>query len=156
MHWTNIFIDFLLAVYVLDCLFMGLVILMQRSKQEGLGAAFGGGFTESVFGAQTSNVLVKATVWAAILFFVLSITLARLYAHLDSAALHNVSPVQQLLSQPVAPAAKPADAATPATPATMPAPATTAPTTSTVTTPAATPVPAAVTPAKPATTPASK
>ena len=30
---------------------------MQRSKQEGLGAAFGGGFlTESVWGAQTSNV----------------------------------------------------------------------------------------------------
>ena len=57
-------IYFLLTVYVLDCAFMGLVIMMQRSKQEGLGAAFGGGFTESVFGAQTSNVLVKATVWA--------------------------------------------------------------------------------------------
>ena len=100
MHWTNILIDFLLAVYVLDCAFMALVILMQRSKQEGLGAAFGGGFTESVFGAQTSNVLVKATVWAAILFFVLSITLARLYAHLDSVALQSQSPFQQLLSAP--------------------------------------------------------
>ena len=48
---------------------MGLVIMMQRSKQEGLGAAFGGGFTESVWGAQTSQVLVKATVWLAALFF---------------------------------------------------------------------------------------
>jgi preprotein translocase subunit SecG len=115
MFWTNLIIDFLLFIYVLDCAFMGLIILMQRSKQEGLGAAFGGGFTESVFGAQTSNVLVKATVWAAILFFVLSITLARIYSHLDAA--HNQgSPVQQLLSQPVTPA----KSATPA-PATVPA-----------------------------------
>ena len=57
-------------IYMVDCAFMGLVIMMQRSKQEGLGAAFGGGITESVWGAQTSNVLVKATVWAAIIFFI--------------------------------------------------------------------------------------
>jgi preprotein translocase subunit SecG len=112
MFWTNLAIDFLLFLYVLDCAFMGLVIMMQRSKQEGLGAAFGGGFTESVFGAQTSNVLVKATVWAAILFFGLSITLARLYSHLDVME-QKGSPVQQLLSQPV----------TPAKPVTSPAPA---------------------------------
>jgi preprotein translocase subunit SecG len=153
MHWTNIAIYLLLTVYVLDCAFMGLVILMQRSKQEGLGAAFGGGFTESVFGAQTSNVLVKATVWAAILFFVLSITLARLYAHLDTMALQNQSPVQQLLSQPIV---KPAT--TPAT--TTPAPATTPVTTpapTTTTTPAATTAPAAATPTPAASTkPASK
>ena len=70
MFWTNTLIDVLLFFFVIDCLFMGLVIMMQRSKQEGLGAAFGGGFTESVWGAQTSQVLVKATVWAAIIFFV--------------------------------------------------------------------------------------
>ena len=151
MLWTNIAIYLLLTVYVLDCAFMGLIILMQRSKQEGLGAAFGGGFTESVFGAQTSNVLVKATVWAAIIFFVLSITLARLYAHLDTVALQNQSPVQQLLSQPVA---KPA--ATPATtPATTPTPEPAVPATTPV--PAATTAPAAVTPAPAASTkPASK
>jgi len=38
---------------------MLLVILMQRPKSEGLGAAFGGGVTENIFGAQTTNVLVK-------------------------------------------------------------------------------------------------
>jgi len=45
----------LLFFYVIVCLLMCLVVLMQRSKQEGLGAAFGGGFTESVWGAQTSR-----------------------------------------------------------------------------------------------------
>ena len=103
MFWTNTAIDVLLFFYVIDCVFMGLVIMMQRSKQEGLGAAFGGGFTESVWGAQTSQVLVKATVWAAIFFFILSITLARLYSHRAS-LMEEGSPVQQELLKPVAPA----------------------------------------------------
>jgi preprotein translocase subunit SecG len=102
MFWTNTAIDILLFIYVIDCLFMGLVIMMQRSKQEGLGAAFGGGFTDSVWGAQTSNVLVKATVWAAIIFFVLSISLARLYTT-RAAMIEEGSPVQQELQKPVAP-----------------------------------------------------
>ena len=118
--WTTILIDVLLFFYVIDCAFMGLVIMMQRSKQEGLGAAFGGGFTESVFGAQTSQVLVKATVWAAIIFFGLSITLARLYSN-RAALMDKGSPVQQMLEKPVAP---PTPATTPATPAPVaPAPA---------------------------------
>jgi preprotein translocase subunit SecG len=113
--WTTILIDVLLFFYVLDCAFMGLVIMMQRSKQEGLGAAFGGGFTESVWGAQTSQVLVKATVYAAILFFILSITLARLYSHRNT-LMEKGSPVQQMLAKPVATT----PAATPAVPATTP------------------------------------
>jgi preprotein translocase subunit SecG len=115
--WTNTAIDVLLFIYVIDCAFMGLVIMMQRSKQEGLGAAFGGGFTESVWGAQTSQVL--ATVWAAILFFVLSITLARLYS-VRASLMEEGSPVQQELLKPVAPAT-PAPTTTPAAPATTPA-----------------------------------
>jgi len=109
MFWTNTIIDVLLFLYVIDCVFMGLVIMMQRSKQEGLGAAFGGGFTESVWGAQTSNVLVKATVWAAIFFFILSISLARLYSH-RAAMMEEGSPVQQELLKHVAPV-KPATSA---------------------------------------------
>jgi len=103
LFWTNLIIDALLTAYVIVCVLMGLVIMMQRSKQEGLGAAFGGGFTESVWGAQTSQVLVKATVWLAALFFILSISLARLYSHRAN-LLQKGSPVQQELFQPVAPA----------------------------------------------------
>jgi preprotein translocase subunit SecG len=126
MFWTNTAIDILLFFYVIDCAFMGLVIMMQRSKQEGLGAAFGGGFTESVWGAQTSQVLVKATVWAAIIFFGLSITLARLYSH-RATLMDQGSPVQQLLSAPVIPVSKPSTpvsptAQTPTSPAAPAAP----------------------------------
>ena len=121
MFWTNTVINVLLFFFVIDCAFMGLVIMMQRSKQEGLGAAFGGGFTESVWGAQTSNVLVKATVWAAIIFFVLSISLARLYSH-RATLMEKGSPVQQMLEKPVTPTTtNTTPAATPAAPAATPA-----------------------------------
>ena len=103
LNLANVAIDVLLFFYVIDCVFMGFVIMMQRSKQEGLGAAFGGGFTESIWGAQTSNVLVKATVVAAIIFFILSISLARLYST-RATLMEQGSPVQQELNKPVAPA----------------------------------------------------
>lgn len=80
MNWSNILIGIFLSIHLVVCLLMVLVILMQRSKQEGLGAAFGGGITDSMFGAQTSQVLVKTTVWLAVFFFGATIVLARLYA----------------------------------------------------------------------------
>ena len=123
MFWTNALIDLLLFIFVVDCLLMCLVILMQRSKQEGLGAAFGGGLTESVWGAQTSNVLVKGTVWMAVIFFVLSISLARLYT-MRATQMEKISPVQEELMKAPVPAvtnAPPAGAlSTPAAPATSP------------------------------------
>src|SRR6059058_3702603 len=80
----NLLINLLLAVYVLVALLMVLVILMQRPKSEGLGAAFGGGVTENIFGAQTTNVLVKFTGWLTGMFFVLTFALSVLYAHKTS------------------------------------------------------------------------
>jgi preprotein translocase subunit SecG len=77
----TILINFLLAMYVLVALLMLLVILMQRPKSEGLGAAFGSGVTENIFGAQTTNVLVKFTAWLAGIFFALTFALSILYAH---------------------------------------------------------------------------
>ena len=65
----SILINILLAVFALVAALMILVILMQRPKSEGLGAAFGGGVTENIFGAQTTNVLTKITTWLASIFF---------------------------------------------------------------------------------------
>ena len=65
---------------MLVAVLMTLVILMQRPKSEGLGAAFGGGVTENIFGAQTTNVLTKFTGWLAGIFFVLTFVLGILYA----------------------------------------------------------------------------
>jgi preprotein translocase subunit SecG len=128
MSWTNAIIDVLLFFFVIVCVLMILVVLMQRSKQEGLGAAFGGGFTESVWGAQTSQVLVKATVWLAAFFFLISIGLARLYSHRASLE-KGVSPIEQQLLQPVAPANTPVKpVAAPGNPNPVPAAAAVVPT----------------------------
>ena len=115
MFWINFAIDVLLVVLIVACPLMCLVILMQRSKQEGLGAAFGGGITESVWGAQTSNVLVKATCILAATFFIVSILLARLYttrAHI----LEKPSSLQEQLLKPVVPMTATNSAGTPLVP----------------------------------------
>src|SRR4051812_7736290 len=77
----SILIGILLGIWMLVALLMMLIILMQRPKSEGLGAAFGGAMTENLFGAQTTNVLVKFTGWLAGIFFAITFTLSVLYAH---------------------------------------------------------------------------
>jgi preprotein translocase subunit SecG len=76
-----IVINLLLVLEAIVAVLMMLVILMQRPKSEGLGAAFGGGVTENIFGAQTTNVLTTATTWLASIFFILAFALSVLYAH---------------------------------------------------------------------------
>jgi preprotein translocase subunit SecG len=114
----QILINFLLAIYVLVALLMTLVILMQRPKSEGLGAAFGGGVTENIFGAQTTNVLVKFTSWLAGMFFVLTFILSILYSHKTSrdTGLRSELLKQQTTAQPSASAA-PVNPNAPAVPA---------------------------------------
>jgi preprotein translocase subunit SecG len=77
----TLLINFLLVIEALVAVLMMLVILMQRPKSEGLGAAFGGGVTENIFGAQTTNVLTTITTWLASIFFLLVLALSVLYAH---------------------------------------------------------------------------
>src|SRR2546423_3540131 len=77
----NLLISLLLWFFVLVSVIMVLVILMQRPKSEGLGAAFGGGVTENIFGAQTTNVLVKFTTWLAGIFFALTFAISILNTH---------------------------------------------------------------------------
>jgi len=81
----SILLNILLVIFVLVSLLMILVILMQRPKSEGLGAAFGGGVTENIFGAQTTNVLTRVTSWLAGIFFFLTFALSVLYAHRSGA-----------------------------------------------------------------------
>jgi preprotein translocase subunit SecG len=153
MFWINFFIYAFLVVLVVACPLMCLVIMMQRSKQEGLGAAFGGGFTESVWGAQTSNVLVKATVVLAATFFVVSIALARLYT-IRAHVLEKPSTLQQQLLNPTVPTTATNASGTPVVPTATPAanaPTATNAAASTMSAPAST-----ATNAAPAKTPATK
>jgi preprotein translocase subunit SecG len=72
----DITISLLLVAHVVVSLLLILVVLMQRPKQEGLGAAFGAGMTDQMFGAQTTNVLQKGTAYFGTGFLVLSLVLS--------------------------------------------------------------------------------
>lgn len=132
----NILLGILTFVLIVTSVFLVLVVLMQKAKNDGgLGAAMGGGMAEAAFGADTSNVLSKATINAAITFFVLAFALylGRIYQRAHS------TPTGESLPAITAPAS------TSTTPATLP----TAPANTTTAEPAATP-PATNQPAAPA------
>jgi preprotein translocase subunit SecG len=82
--WLSILIPILLTILVIVCVLLTLVVLMQRPRSEGLGAAFGSGMTENIFGAQTTTVLTKATVYLGGIFFGVTLLLTILTARQSS------------------------------------------------------------------------
>ena len=127
----SIVLGILTFVLILVSLFIVLVVLAQKSKDGGMGAALGGGAAEAAFGAETGNVLSKSTIYAAVLFFVLAFALylGRIYESKHAAAVAGSA--LPTIAVPVAPAAAPASTASttpgavtppaPATPASAPA-----------------------------------
>ena len=67
-------LTFFIVIHVGVCLFLCLIILMQSGRGGGLTETFSG--AESMFGAKTNTVLVKATTVLATVFIVTCLTLA--------------------------------------------------------------------------------
>jgi preprotein translocase subunit SecG len=108
---VNILIRVLMALEVIVCLMLIGIILIQKSKGQGLGLSFGGGAAESVFGGQMGNVLTRTTVILAIAFLVNTTILAILKPQGASAD------VTERFAQGTTEAAAPAAAAAEAAPA---------------------------------------
>lgn len=146
----SILIVILTAIHVVVALFVILLVLMQKSSEQGVGAAFGGGMTETVFGAGTTTALVRMTIWCACLLLATTLILAVLHSHrtrtggslmrrtLATTPAAPTGPATEpsafpLASQPTAPVAPNTGSTTPSTavPAptapTQPAPATSQP-----------------------------
>ncbi len=170
--WLSIVIPILLSILAIVCILLTLVVLMQRPKNEGLGAAFGSGVTENIFGAQTATVLTKATVYLGCIFFGLTLLLTVLTARQSMdrrvGVLENevrkagALPTPKMATSPIAAgspraSASVADSASPAAsavPATSATPVTSAsPGTSTAPTTSVSPSPSVATNASPAVTP---
>jgi preprotein translocase subunit SecG len=58
-----------IAIFLVICVVLCFVILIQESKSTGLGASFGGESSDSLFGTSTADVLKKFTGWLAVIFF---------------------------------------------------------------------------------------
>ncbi|CDZ80603.1 preprotein translocase subunit SecG [Candidatus Rubidus massiliensis] len=67
---------FAIFLFLLLCVLLCFIILMQESKSSGLGSSFGGDASESVFGTSTADVLKKITAWMAAIFLASCIILS--------------------------------------------------------------------------------
>jgi preprotein translocase subunit SecG len=79
-----------IVIEVLCCILLIGLVLLQRSKNEGLGLAFGAGAGESLFGARAGNVLSKATVVLGIVFIASSLMLGILFAQKDKTLMDEI------------------------------------------------------------------
>lgn len=105
-------ITLLTIFHVIVCLFLIFVVLLQQSSGADWAGAFGGGGSQTTFGARGSGtVLSKATTIAAVIFMVTSLALAILVSRPG-----NSSVVREGATAPASPAAqvpaKPAPAQT--------------------------------------------
>ncbi|MDA0991057.1 MAG: preprotein translocase subunit SecG, partial [Verrucomicrobia bacterium] len=93
---------FLMTVEVVSSILLLGVILIQRSKGQGMGTALGGGVGETMFGSQVGNVLTRTTVILAVVFLVNTTILAILGARgRESSAVDQARAVPVPTSAPV-------------------------------------------------------
>ena len=99
--------------FVLNCLVLIIVVLLQSGKAADLAGAFGGAGSQTAFGPRgAATVLSQATTWCAVMFMICALALV---VRVDRSVEQGGSVLQQF--------SKPAPKSAPATPAT-PAPAT--------------------------------
>lgn len=72
----------LIIIHIIVCVALIMIVLLQTGKGADMGAAFGGGSSQTLFGSTgASTFLSKATTAAAIIFMVTSLGLAYLSGH---------------------------------------------------------------------------
>ena len=119
----------LTSFFVLNCLVLIIVVLLQSGKAADLAGAFGGAGSQTAFGPRgAANILSKATTWCAVMFMLCAMAMV---LRTDK-AVGQGSSILERVSQP---APKPAPAKTPAAPATTPATTPAAPATAPSTAP---------------------
>ena len=88
----------LIIVHVIVCIALIMIVLLQTGKGADMGAAFGGGGSQTLFGSTgASTFLSKATTGAAIIFMLTSLALAYISSHrtADSIIQSTPAPVEQ-------------------------------------------------------------
>lgn len=94
----------LIIIHVIVCIALIMIVLLQTGKGADMGAAFGGGSSQTLFGSSgASTFLSKATTVAAIVFMVTSLTLAYISGHRTGSSImqNSRAPIEQPASQTV-------------------------------------------------------
>jgi len=106
--------------FVVNCLFLIIVVLLQSGKAADIAGAFGGAGSQTAFGPRgAATVLSRATTWCAIMFMVCALALV---LHVDKGVGQSGSSVLEQFSKPAKPSPLiPSKPQTPAnTPSTVP------------------------------------
>ena len=92
----------LIVLHLVVCVALIMIVLLQTGKGADMGAAFGGGGSQTLFGSTgASTFLSKATTIAAIIFMLTSLSLAYISSHRTPASI--MTDVQAPIEQQSAP-----------------------------------------------------
>ena len=108
----------LIALHIITCIALIIVVLLQSGKGAEIGATFGAGASNTVFGASGGKTFMsQLTTAAAVIFMLTSLTLAYFYEQPGSESVMPSSvpaaaqaPAQKAPALPTVPAAKQAPA----------------------------------------------
>ncbi|KAA0252401.1 MAG: preprotein translocase subunit SecG [Acidobacteria bacterium] len=114
----------LVPIYVLVCVFLILVVLLQQGKGADVASAFGAASSQTTFGARgTATVFEKVTTWSFVAFAVLAIAISIVQSRGGKSSVMKGIETKKAAA-PLAPAPAAPAAPAPAAPATgAPAPA---------------------------------
>lgn len=103
----------LVPIYIVVCVFLILVVLLQQGKGADVASAFGASSSQTTFGARgATSVLEKVTTWSFVAFAVLAVTLSLIQARPKSSVIKQLADQPPASTAPAAPAAPaPANAA---------------------------------------------
>jgi preprotein translocase subunit SecG len=76
---VSIFMKFVAALWVLTCLVLILVILIQKGRGGGLSGAFGGGMAGGLLGSKTGDFLTWVTIGLVGVFLLLAVLIGKYY-----------------------------------------------------------------------------
>lgn len=93
----------LIIVHIVVCIALIMIVLLQTGKGADMGAAFGGGGSQTLFGSTgASTFLSKATTVAAIVFMLTSLVLAYISSHRQADSIMQQAPAPVEQSAPAA------------------------------------------------------
>ncbi|MDD5326580.1 MAG: preprotein translocase subunit SecG [Phycisphaerae bacterium] len=76
---VNFFMSFVAVVFVICAVVLMLLILIQKGRGGGLGAAFGGGLASGILGSKTGDFLTWVTIALVGVFLTLAVVMAKYY-----------------------------------------------------------------------------
>lgn len=81
-----------ITLFMLLCVVICFVVLIQESKSTGLGASFGGDSGDSLFGTSTADVLKTFTAWLAVIFLITCVLLSLWTTNMERSKVNTSAP----------------------------------------------------------------